>query len=339
MMFEEARRAAAELLQEREQLLNGHLMRLVNKDKDLFRDVRQSLIKEGIAEDRAGVGLVRLSPENNLRKSSDNRVGSDVKLDRTIDHATAEADDYWIMVSGRTRGPFDYETLQKMVEQQELNVGDVIRRGRAGRWVQPSSLIRPGQDIRRHDSTAVDPSTTPAARRLPDSATLSSEPSEYLPPGKIWSLESRSRPSWLMTKWKIIADLFGGPKRLTQILIAIFLVSVLVVWWKLPPAPGTVYQEFADCYSQLQKLRERRIGRSEWTPTVNRFRPLVKRRVSQLRYSRKQVEHELYKAGTLGLLPLLEVPSDPTQAERLFDKHMAAARRFIDKPQGSSNGN
>ena len=61
MTFEDARRAAIELLETRGQLLNGHLLRLVKGDKVLFREVRDSLIRDHLAEDRSNVGLALIS--------------------------------------------------------------------------------------------------------------------------------------------------------------------------------------------------------------------------------------------------------------------------------------
>ena len=357
MTFEEAHRTAAALLQQRGQMLNGHLLRLVDGDKDLFRNVRESLIREGLAEDRAGIGLA-VNPVGAALETVS--LKNEAIQTETESHPTEQLPterDWWVMVSGQTQGPFDLDTLLRMQRLGEIAPGDVIRRGTRGLWQQQSELQRL---VRRQDSAAT-LTFHPAVADLVASAdrvlqlngqaagrealrgirtdpqfpgasvaVTTEPPRHYVPPGKIWSQGDLRRPSWLRQIWDSIAVLCGGSKRLVQILLILAAISVLTYWWRQPPPVNTIYREFTDYNSLLQKLRERRIGRSEWAPTVSRLRPRVSSIVSRLQFRRSPAEKELYLAGTQGLLPLLEIPADPTNAERAFDKHMAAARQLID---------
>ena len=60
MTLDESFQVARERLSQQGQLLNGQLLKLLDGDKDAFREVRARLISEGFAEDRFGVGLGRL---------------------------------------------------------------------------------------------------------------------------------------------------------------------------------------------------------------------------------------------------------------------------------------
>lgn len=50
MDFDEFYQSAARMLDEREQVLYAHLLRLVDGDKDLFRQIKERLISEGRAK-------------------------------------------------------------------------------------------------------------------------------------------------------------------------------------------------------------------------------------------------------------------------------------------------
>ncbi|MEI8020777.1 MAG: hypothetical protein WCH39_21415, partial [Schlesneria sp.] len=136
---------------------------------------------------------------------------------------------------------------------------------------------------------------------------------------------------WIRRNWLLLAEFFGGTRRLLQLLIVIAVVGAFSYWWRQPPPVSTIYNEFTDCARALQKLRERRVGRSEWAPTVNRLRPRVQSLVDRLQYQGHPVQKELFYAGKLGLLTLLDIPANPADSERVFDKHMAAARFLLDE--------
>ena len=76
MTLDESFQVARERLSQQGQLLNGQLLKLLDGDKDAFREVRARLISEGFAEDRFGVGLGRLesAPGADVPPLSDHSV-------------------------------------------------------------------------------------------------------------------------------------------------------------------------------------------------------------------------------------------------------------------------
>ena len=346
MTFDEAYVAAAELLVKREQLLNGHLLRLVDGDKALYSELRVALIRDGLAEDRPGAGLVHArmtvtagAVEKGFRELSER---PDPVVRRSDEASPAdESSDWWLMVSGVIQGPFTYETLARMHRQGEIAPGDVVRQGTKGLWKRPSDVLRlPHVDLNALEARR---SQMAAASRPGDPAhsdgSTGSARTPYLPPAKTWSNANQTRPSRLRQGWDLLAHLCGGSKRLSWGLVTLTSMGLFFVWWQQPPASETIYREFTDCYATLQKLRERRIGRSEWAPTVTRFRPRVQSILTRLQFRNRPEQKELYQAGTQGLVPLLDVPRDPTDAERVFEKHMRAARAILDHGQPSASPN
>lgn len=345
MTFDEAYVAAAELLAQREQLLNGHLLRLVEGDKALFAEVRLALIRQGLAEDRAGVGLalvrqavsagVNQQQELNIQEIARPSVETvTVPAASSLDNAS----DWWLMVSGAIRGPFDYESLARMHGSGEIAPGDVVRNGTSGRWQRPSDVLR----LVHSDLDTLKSRRLLATADGPDGNledVTAEPPSLYLPPAKSWTKGERKSPSWLRQGWDLLAHLCGGSSRLSWGLVTLSSMGLFFLWWQQPPRSETIYREFADCYATLQKLRERRIGRSEWAPTVTRFRPRVQSILTRLQFRKRPDQKELYQAGTQGLLPLLDVPRDPTDAERVFDKHMRAARALLDHSGAAASAN
>ncbi len=332
MTIDEACQAASRLLEERGQLLNGHLLRLVEGDKSLFRDVREALIRTGHAEDRSGVGLIRPEPVPFAHQVGVHSVTTRNQLDGGVvevrevtdepDSATAtESDlsgrDWWLMASGVIKGPFELQALRRMRMNDEIGPGDVVRRGTSGLWCQPGDVLVP-----------------PASDETDQTGVVVAEPAElpapYVPPPKAWTAGDRPVPHWFRRNWMLVAEFFGGTRRLLQLLFVIAVVGAFSYWWRQPPPVSTIYKEFTECARALQKLRERRVGRSEWAPTVNRLRPRVQSLVDRLQYRGHPVQKELFYAGKLGLLPLLDIPANPADSERIFDKHMTAARLLLD---------
>ena len=153
MTLDEAIEAAGQLLEQRGQLLNGHLLRLVEGDKELFREVRERLIVAGIAEDRSGVGLARIERS----ASSGSTYGSSAirnasfgtaSLAATTASAPAQQSaalestvaEWWLMSSGAVRGPFTLAALCEMRRAGELKPADVVRCGTQGRWQQSDEV-------------------------------------------------------------------------------------------------------------------------------------------------------------------------------------------------------
>ena len=338
MTFEEAYSAAARLLEQRGQLMNGHLLRLVENDKAMFSEVRSALIRDDVAEDRSGVGLAFMSAV--AVAASERQVDAEFAKSGETRQVTGDIGsgepDWWVLVSGAIRGPFDFETLCRMHRDGEIAPGDVVRQGERGLWQRPSNVLRlsavENQQIRQRGTSM------PASNKSDDvSADLPVIPSTYFPPEKIWSSGKADRPSRLRQIWDVLAHWCGGSIRLSMGLASLAAIGLFLLWWKQPPGSETIYKEFTDCYSTLQKLRERRIGRSEWAPTVTRYRPRVQSILTRLQFRAVPVQKELYMAGTQGLMPLLDVPRDPTDAERIFEKHIRAARALLDNAESKSS--
>ena len=142
MDFENAWEAAVRMLDERGQLLNGHLFRLVEQNDQLFRQIRTRLIDDGIAEDRFGAGLVRSKaplptsmPPHSSTTTEDqalahsetdsllNPIGAfDLQMDGRI-----QVPDWWLMSGGVIRGPMDLVTLCTLKQQGDIRSADVVQ--------------------------------------------------------------------------------------------------------------------------------------------------------------------------------------------------------------------
>lgn len=396
MTLDEAVHAAEQLLAQRGQLLNGHLLRLVDGDKELFRDVRERLIAEGIAEDRSGIGLARIerSTKSGGEPSLAGTSASDSNPPSTALMSTVA--EWWLMSAGTIRGPLNLVNLCQMRRTGEIKTGDVVRCTDQGRWQNPDEVpdlfsarpvvdsipdsFRIGQRLsaereaygtrsRHRFPSLQSPSnrepTTPqndlhsenqenASQQGVSSRPnlqrgsetdiendLQTSPAElastddirFVPPEKILALAKQRQPGWLTRGWNIAADLAGGDGRLKIILAVVVAAGLLIYWWKQPPAAQTIYNEFTACRAAVLKLQDRRAKRSEWAPVVERYRPRVQSFVNRLRSratDRYPLQQALYSAGSLGLLPLLENPMDPTPAERAFDQYMATAHELLD---------
>ena len=348
MTIDEACQAAARLLNERGQLLNGHLLRLVDGNKVLFGEVRDALIRTGQAEDRSGVGLVRSETISAIPYDAAYQSGTttaQLALGEVIDgvsepvratmtESESNANDWWLMASGVIKGPFELQVLYRMRMNDEIGPGDVVRCGTSGLWRQPGDVLAPSgfkdreklQIERKSCSSGSDQNAFDHDDRT--DTTASQAP--YVPPAKAWTADQPTRSNWFSRGWVLVADLVGGTRRLVQLLVVVLIVVAISYWWRQPPPVSTIYKEFTDCSRALQKLRERRVGRSEWAPTVTRLRPRVQSIVDRLQYRSHPVQKELYFAGKLGLLPLLDIPANPADSERIFDKHMNAARVLLD---------
>jgi hypothetical protein len=152
--FDEAFPAAARLLAERGLLLNAQLLKAVDGDEALFREVREGLIFDGLAEDRFGVGLARIgAPEVKVsaRPSRGDSDPSSVRFAPAPDSTSSNHDsttdnrrdlepdenDWWLMAGGVTRGPWKFETLRVMRRRGEIAKMDLVRQGLRGLWRSP----------------------------------------------------------------------------------------------------------------------------------------------------------------------------------------------------------
>ncbi len=304
MTIDDAVAMAVRLLDERGQLLNGHLLRLVEGDKNLFREVRERLLVRKLAEDRSGVGLAR------------------IEKDRS---------DWWLMQSGVIRGPVELADLCDICLGGEIQPGDVVRSGESGLWQQPDDVPELAA-IRSHAGELV-ASLRTMVRPFGESSV--NEPS--VPPEKSWSAGKQVRSGFFWRIWGPAADVVGGSKRLTVILLALMAIGAVTYWWRQPPSNDRIFQEFTTCRAALQRLRDRRVVRSEWAPVVERYRPRIESIVGRLRpraTDRHPVEKSLYLAGGDGLLRLLDNPIDPTDSDRVFETQMTVARESMKRLAG-----
>lgn len=183
--FDEAFPTAAGLLDERGLLLNAQLLKVVEGDEALFRELREGLIFDGLAEDRFGVGLARIGPPGaraSTRRSRDSADSSDVTFaaapgssstgespaaDERRDEEPDE-NDWWLMAGGVTRGPWKFETLRVMRRRGEIAQMDLVRQGVRGLWCSPSEVdgLRDVSDVVLPDRL-VDASPVPVATPAP----------------------------------------------------------------------------------------------------------------------------------------------------------------------------
>ena len=199
--FDEAFPTAAKLLDERGLLLNAQLLRLVDGDESLFRELREGLIFEGLAEDRFGVGLARIGPAGARASSMPTRSRTesrDAESSLEITFATATVDslsdepsrsattnreeladaDWWLMKGGVTRGPFDFATLRVMRRRGEIAPMDLVRHGLRGQWQKPDELagLADVSDVLLPMPTEPPPPIASAASRLPTTLPVVSMP-------------------------------------------------------------------------------------------------------------------------------------------------------------------
>ena len=155
MTLDESFQVAVQRLNQQGQLLNGQLLKLLEGDKDAFREIRARLISEGFAEDRFGVGLGRLenAPAAVVPHLAD--LAADESLEESERSAenepnTASNADWYLMASGITQGPMTFESLCEMRVCGEIQPADVVRNGTYGFWQRPDDVpelaaIKPNQ--------------------------------------------------------------------------------------------------------------------------------------------------------------------------------------------------
>ena len=314
MDFEKAWDAAVRLLDERGQLLNGRLFRLVEQNDQLFRQIRTRLIEDGIAEDRFGAGLVRSKsplptatpshaaiPSENPALAvaesdgSVNPIGSfDLQLDGRI-----QMPDWWLMSGGVIRGPMDLVTLCTLKQQGEIRSADVVRQGLDGFWQRPDEIpllaALANVNLDEMEVNGLPLSTQPRSRHpnensrgtsnvvanpdarepLPGAGGRSDEEQTYVRPEKTWSIK-QEKTNWLSRGWYSMSSMVGGPRRLYSLFAVIIVTSLIALWWRQPPASKTIYLEFTQIRASLRRLHEKRAPRSEFDLVSARYRPRVK---------------------------------------------------------------
>lgn len=357
MTIDDAFAAASKLLDQRGQLLNAHLLKAVEGNKDHFREVRARLIQEGLAEDRAGVGLVRIEIEMDTADQSPAVATEEIRFATVesisqfnpLEFATVE-DDWYLMTKGMVRGPIRLNALREMIRRCEIRSSDVVRKGSDGLWQQPEEfselkaaiaqgIPKPAAN-QRHDRSSFVPNSTKsgaAGTKVPAegvSAAIDGVPSpnRFVPPEKTWSTANEKPPGFLAKTWKMGADHAGGSRRLAVVLCVVIVAVGFIYWWRLLPSSAAIVNEFTTCRDSLSLLRQHRAGRSEYAPVVQKFRPRVEYLVGRLKPRANEhypIDHALYLAGSDGLLPWLDNPTDSFVAENEFDKQILRVRQLL----------
>jgi hypothetical protein len=316
MTSEEAFLMAAQLLDERGQLLNAHLFRLVDGDKELFREVRDRLVSLGKAEDRSGVGLVRID------SSSSDPQANHVAYDRESTEGTTEGTaEWWLMNSGAIRGPMDLVTLCRMRQRGELLLSDVVRRGAQGAW-------------RPLDEVPLLAAAKPVQRGIASQASVvPGEKDSFVPLEKSWSLGKQNRSGVAGRVWNVAAGIVGGSGRLKGLILSFAALGLFMYWWNLPPSSGTIYREFVTCRSVFKRLQDRRAKREDWQEAAARYRPRIQYILDRLKpraTGKHPLENALYLAGTQGVLLAIDSPGGFNDPDPQFEKHMKIARNLLD---------
>ena len=145
MDFDKFYQSAARMLDEREQVLYAHLLRLVDGDKDLFRQIKERLIAEGRAKDQFGVGLIRTGsvPVITTHEQSANEVvfsSASASLNNGRGATENVDSEWWLMASGVIDGPFPLVKLCDLYATGQIKLGDVVREGVGGSWLQPEQV-------------------------------------------------------------------------------------------------------------------------------------------------------------------------------------------------------
>lgn len=178
--FDEVFSAAVKQLDERGLLLNVQLSKLVEGDEALSRDVRESLIVDGFAEDRYGVALARLNNPAARRSRMRNRSEATSREQEDSAEVTfagiqdeASVDDWWLMTGGIIHGPLSFATMRLMRRRGEIVGLDLVRQGEHGAWQCPDGVAGL-TDVSDVTAPELSPSTVPvpqtpylAGRRRP----------------------------------------------------------------------------------------------------------------------------------------------------------------------------
>ena len=334
------------MLEQRGQLLNGHLFRLVEGDAELFRQVRERLISDGVAEDRSGVGLalrrsaeaVTTTTSSVSHQSSIEEIVSVDRSERTSDRNLSDNDadevqwwdepHWWLMSSGVVRGPLDLITLCSMRHKGEIGPADVVRQGESGLWQHLDQIPLLAASVMR--SLANTDQKRDEATKAHRSDQLLATP--FTPPEKAWSMGQTARPGLVYRGWHTIAGLVGGGKRLVGILFVLSTVISIAWWWQQPPPSASIYREFSSCRAALKRLQDRRVGKAEWELVTDRYRPRIQSIVERLKSratERHPIEQSLYLAGSLGLIPMFDSLMSYTTADREFEREMSTARKLL----------
>lgn len=188
--FDEALPAAMQMLSERGLLLNAQLLRLVDGDESLFQEVRESLIFNGLAEDRFGVGLARLHnpgaqsvsarPRSAARSvttmdaddvyfaaAPEDLLSANEPRDSSSTPTEPESPEWWLMAAGVTRGPFEFSALRLLRRRGEMTGTDLVRRGQRGLWQSPAEVegLSDVSDVPISEPVQSMPPTTPSRER------------------------------------------------------------------------------------------------------------------------------------------------------------------------------
>lgn len=293
MNVHDAFQSATQLLKQREQLLYGHLLRLVDGDKELFRAVKERLISEGLAEDRAGIALARVNSaggetinRNPAVGSDDGSIRSDVSSESAkggTSHLKTASSEWWLKSSGTTQGPFTLAALCEMRRFSEISPDDMVRLGTRDNWqpldaVPELKAVKPilipqtpldkidGQPKNQEESLVVIPlfsmDEKPAIRTRPHDSNLES-PVETR--SSVVGSSQVEEPvadgalaplvSFFADRWLSAARMVGGSGRLIVGTLILVICYALYSWSQQLPDEHSIYAEFQEYHRQAQQLR------------------------------------------------------------------------------------
>ena len=133
--------------------------------------------------------------------------------------------------------------------------------------------------------------------------------------------------------WQHAAAFVGGELRLRGIAAGLVALVALAVWLRQPPAASTIYREFTQYHTKLNKLRTKRTGPTDWKQATSRDQQRVQALLDGLKQrasAARPIEQQLMWAGRFGLVELFKRPADPAEFERLYASHMSQAKRLLE---------
>ena len=303
MTIDEAFKTAIRLLNERKQLLNVDLYRLVEQDKDKFRQLRKSLIAEGFAEDQSGTSLK--ATKRAFQKRRDNQTDS-------------------VGSPPNTKQPNN--DLTSVLSEAESEFGEPIC------FTEADFLPL------RNEKRKVVPTDLPVSQIRPDHHEPVHREPEVQVPEEAPALVTLD----LAEGGQSFVSLLKASRftLLAMVFLAV-LLAVTRIPWRASPDAHAVYQEFNQYYDQVKSLRTRATNAPvEWQRETSESRSRVQSILTAYKDARigassqQPAKQELLWAGKDSLLVLLESPEiSKKEHEKLqlqFELHMREARRLLD---------
>ncbi len=304
MIFDVAFKTAIILLGKKGELSNEELLRLVDQNDEVFRQLRKKLIETGYAEYRLGRGLQAIQ---NVTDSHRDVVQDDIHRDAVQEPAPHPAEtplsiEHFISVPG-----------------EESDVGPPISFSESD--FLPSSSEKPKFIISAPPSPVSQ--SQPVVRREPDDESV------------------REPLNFAESPRQFASRLFSSKLNLCAMGLFVIVVAVTSFQWRTCPDAHSVYQEFKLYYHQVKELRSRSVSDPvEWNRAVSQSRSRVQSIVNALKDVRtgasaqRPEKQELLWAGNDSLAKLLDSPviskKDEEKLQSEFEFHMNEAKRLLE---------